>query len=47
MDDSGDWVKVAAMALVYGLYKLDLWRRSRRLDDWAAEARRKVQSRDN
>lgn len=30
MDVSGDWVKVAAMALVYGLYKLDLWRRARR-----------------
>jgi hypothetical protein len=42
MDGSGDWVAVAAMLLVYGLYKLDLWRRARRVDDFAAEARRKV-----
>ena len=42
MDGSGDWLSFAAMALVYGLYKVDLWRRARRVDDFAAEARRKV-----
>jgi len=42
MGGSGDWVAVAAMVLVYGLYKFDLWRRAHRVGDFAAEARRKV-----
>jgi hypothetical protein len=33
---------IAGMAVVYGLYRLDLWRRARRVSDFAAEARRKV-----
>lgn len=40
MDD--DLMKVAGMAVVYGLYRLDLWRRARGQSDWVTECRRKL-----
>jgi hypothetical protein len=40
--DESDFVRFAGMAVVYGLYRIDLWRRARRVSDWAAQARRKV-----
>jgi len=41
MEDS-DLIHVAGMATLYGLYRLDLWRRSYRASDWVAECRRKL-----
>lgn len=43
----GDWVAILAMVLVYGLYKLDLWWRSRRQADFSAECRRKLHDAQN